>query len=50
MLAPAFVLGWLGGVYGTTRLAYRKIAINRAERLHEVFGALVLEIEPYVER
>lgn len=46
--APAFALGWLGGVYGTTRVLYKKLAIGRAKRLHELFGALVLEVEPYV--
>jgi hypothetical protein len=50
MLGPIFVFGWLGGVYGSTRTVYRRIAITRAERLHEVFGALVVEIEPCLVR
>jgi hypothetical protein len=48
-LAPVFVAGWVGGVFGTTRVLYRKLVTARAERLHEVFGALVLAIQPHLE-
>jgi hypothetical protein len=48
--SPVFVLGWLGGVLGATRVAYRRLAAGRAEQLERTFGALVLEIEPYVEK
>ena len=48
VFAPVFVLGWLGGVYGTTRVLYRKLVTGRAKQLHEIFGALVLEIEAHV--
>lgn len=47
---PIFVFGWLGGVFGTTRVIYRRLAASRAKQLQEIFGALVLEIEPYLER
>jgi hypothetical protein len=47
---PVFVFGWLGGVFGTTRLIFRRLAASRAKQLQEIFGALVLEIEPYLER
>jgi hypothetical protein len=47
---PIFVFGWLGGVFGTTRVIYRRLAASRAKQLQEIFGALVLEIEPYIER
>jgi hypothetical protein len=46
---PVFVLGWLGSVLGATRVAYRRLAAGRAEQLERIFGALVLEIEQYLE-
>ena len=50
VFTPMFLLGWLGGIYGTTRMMFRKLARGRATRLHEVFGALVLEVEPHLRR
>jgi hypothetical protein len=47
---PVFVFGWLGGVFASTRVLYRRLAASRAKQLQEIFGALVLEIEPYLER
>jgi hypothetical protein len=48
-LAPVFVLGWLGGVFGTSRFLYRKSARARAKILQHIFGALVEELEPLVQ-
>jgi hypothetical protein len=50
VFTPVFVLGWLGGVFGMTRAFYRRLAARRAQQLERIFGALVLEIEPYVEK
>jgi hypothetical protein len=47
---PVFVFGWLGGVFGSTRLIYRRLAAGRAQQLQQIFGALVLEIEPYLQK
>jgi hypothetical protein len=47
IFTAAFVVGWLGSVYGTTRAFYRRIARARAERVQELFGAVALEIERY---
>jgi hypothetical protein len=44
-LAPVFVVGWLGGVYGATRFLYRKSARARGRILQHIFGFLVDELE-----
>jgi hypothetical protein len=45
MLAPVFLLGWLGGVFLGTRALYLRLARRRAEELQQVFDALVGDIE-----
>ena len=45
VLAPVFVLGWLGGVFLGTRALYLRLARRRAEELQQVFDALVGDIE-----
>jgi hypothetical protein len=49
LFTPLFVVGWLGGVYGTTRLLYRRLAKARAQRLQAVFASLVELVEQYIE-
>jgi hypothetical protein len=44
-LAPVFVVGWLGGVYGATRYLYRKSAHARGRILQHIFAFLVDELE-----
>jgi hypothetical protein len=48
-LAPLFVAGWFGGVYGTSRLLYRKAARARAMILQNIFDLLVADVEQIVE-
>jgi hypothetical protein len=45
MLAPVFVLGWLGGVFFGTRALYLRLVRRRAEELQQVFDALAGEID-----
>ena len=45
MLAPVFLLGWLGGVFFGTRALYLRLARRRAEELQQVFDGLVGEID-----
>jgi hypothetical protein len=49
LLTPAFVVGWLGGVYGASRLLYRKIARGRAKYMQNLFGLLIEELEPHIQ-
>jgi hypothetical protein len=49
LFTPVFILGWLGSVFGTTRVVFRRLAAGRARQLHRTFGTLVLEIEPYLK-
>jgi len=48
ILAPVFILGWLGGVYGTARWLYRRIARNHARKLQVLFERLVAEIATHL--
>lgn len=45
VLAPVFILGWLGGVFAGTRAIYLRIARRRAVALQQLFDALVDDIE-----
>ncbi len=44
-LTPVFVLGWLGGIYGGTRLLFKQAARRRAQRLQSLFDAVAAEID-----
>jgi len=45
LLAPVFILGWLGGVFLGTREIYKRAAHRRAVQLQQLFDALVGDIE-----
>lgn len=45
VLAPLFFVGWLGGVYGGTRLLFKRMARKRAALVRQLFDALSEEIE-----
>jgi hypothetical protein len=45
VLAPVFLLGWLGGVFFGTRARYLRLVHRRAEELQQVFDALAGDIE-----
>ncbi|HEX3758687.1 MAG TPA: hypothetical protein VHW23_08265 [Kofleriaceae bacterium] len=45
VLAPVFLLGWLGGVFLGTRALYLRLVRRRAEELQQVFDALAADIE-----
>lgn len=45
VLAPVFLLGWLGGVFLGTREIYKRAARRRAVALQQLFDALVADIE-----
>jgi hypothetical protein len=45
MLAPVFLLGWLGGVFLGTRALYLRLVRRRAEELQQLFDALVGDID-----
>jgi hypothetical protein len=45
VLAPVFILGWLGGVFLGTRQIYLRRARRRAVQLHQLYDALVDDIE-----
>ncbi|HEX7842382.1 MAG TPA: hypothetical protein VF469_33145 [Kofleriaceae bacterium] len=45
VLTPVFILGWLGGVFLGTRQIYLRTARRRAVVLHQLFDALVGDIE-----
>jgi len=45
VLAPVFFLGWLGGVFLGARAIYLRAAHRRAIALHQLFDALVTDIE-----
>jgi hypothetical protein len=45
VLAPVFILGWLGGVFLGTREIYKRAARRRAVALQQLFDALVSDIE-----
>lgn len=40
VLAPVFVLGWLGGMYALSRAVYRRSARRRAETVQRLFDAV----------
>jgi hypothetical protein len=44
VLAPVFLLGWLGGIFLGTRAIYRRAAQRRAVALQQLFDALVSDI------
>jgi len=48
VLAPVFILGWLGGIYGTTRWLYRRTARKHAQKLQALFERLVVEIDTLI--
>ena len=45
VLAPVFILGWLGGVFLGAREIYKRAARRRAVALQQLFDALVADIE-----
>jgi hypothetical protein len=45
VLAPVFIVGWLGGVFLCTRAIFRRMAHRRAIALQQLFDALVADIE-----
>jgi hypothetical protein len=45
ILAPIFILGWLGGVFLGARAIYKRAASRRAVALQQLFDALVGDIE-----
>ncbi len=45
MLAPLFIVGWLGGVFLGTRSIFKRAAHKRAERVQRLFDAVAAEIE-----
>jgi hypothetical protein len=45
VLAPVFILGWLGGVFLGAREIYKRAARRRAVQLQQLFDALVEDIE-----
>ena len=45
VLAPVFILGWLGGVFLGTRAIYKRAAHRRAVALQQLFDALAADIE-----
>jgi hypothetical protein len=45
VLAPVFILGWLGAVFLGARAIYKRAAHRRAVALHQLFEALVTDIE-----
>ncbi|TMQ06853.1 MAG: hypothetical protein E6J90_45145 [Deltaproteobacteria bacterium] len=45
VLAPVFILGWLGGVFVGTREIYKRLARQRAVALQQLFDALVEDIQ-----
>jgi len=45
VLAPVFILGWLGGVFLGARAIYKRAAHRRAVALQQLFDALVADIE-----
>jgi hypothetical protein len=49
VLAPVFILGWLGGIYGTTRWLYRRTARRHARRLQALFERLITEIDALLD-
>jgi hypothetical protein len=45
VLAPVFILSWLGGVFLGARAIYKRAAHRRAVALQQLFDALVADIE-----
>jgi len=45
VLAPVFLLGWLGGVFLGARALYKRAARRRAVALQQLFDALVADID-----
>lgn len=45
VLAPVFILGWLGGVFLGARAIYKRAARRRAIALQQLFDVLVSDIE-----
>ncbi len=45
VLAPVFLLGWLGGVFLGARAIYKRAARRRAVALQQLFDVLVADIE-----
>ena len=45
VLAPVFLVGWLGGVFLGARAIFRRAAHGRAIALQQLFDALVADIE-----
>jgi hypothetical protein len=50
VLAPVFILGWLGGVFLGTREIYKRAAKRRAVALQQLFDVLVADIEAGLRR
>src|SRR5215470_4920966 len=50
VLAPVFILGWLGGAFLGAREIYKRAARRRAVALQQLFDALVSDIEAAISR
>jgi hypothetical protein len=50
VLAPVFILGWLGGVFYGTRKIYLRAAHRRAVSLQQLFDLLVADIDRSLPR
>lgn len=49
VLTPVFILGWLGGVFLGTRQIYLGRARRRAVQMHQLYDALVDDIERAID-
>jgi hypothetical protein len=45
MLAPVFIIGWLGGIFGLSRAMFKSAARRRAVALQTLFDVVGAEIE-----
>jgi hypothetical protein len=50
VLAPVFILGWLGGVFLGSREIYKRAARRRAVQLQQLFDVLVTDIESALDK
>lgn len=50
VLAPVFILGWIGGVFLGAREIYKRAARRRAVAMQQLFDALVADIEHALPR
>lgn len=50
VLGPLFFAAWFGGVFGASRMIYKRAARSRAEQVQRVFDAVEREIERALTR